>query len=75
MRSLIQHLRKKLEQEKAQTVHKPGCGCTACTMRKTSDMKKKEKFSIITVYDKDPDNKNSAYWGMGINKKRKKGKK
>jgi hypothetical protein len=56
-------------------VHKPGCGCTACTMRKTSDMKKKEKFSIITVYDKDPDNKNSAYWGMGINKKRKKGKK
>jgi len=44
-------------------------------MRKTSDMKKKEKFSIITVYDKDTDNKNSAYWGMGINKKRKKGKK
>lgn len=51
-------------------MHKPDCGCTSCTMKKTKDMKNKEKFSIITVYDKDPDKKNSAYWGMGINKKR-----
>jgi len=51
-------------------MHKPGCGCKSCQTRASSKIEKRQKFSLITVYDKDPDKKNSAYWGMGINKKR-----
>lgn len=29
----------------------------------------KRKMRIITVDDKDPDNKNSAYWDLGIRRK------
>lgn len=53
-------------------MHKPGCGCKSCQMVASSKVKNQQKFSLITVYDKDPDKKNSAYWGMGINKRRKK---
>lgn len=51
-------------------MHKPSCGCKSCQMKASSNVQKQQKFSIITVYDKDPDKKNSAYWGMGINKKK-----
>lgn len=51
-------------------MHKPGCGCRTCASKASSAGGRKEKFSIITVYDKDPDKKNSAFWGMGINKRK-----